>query len=315
MLLVALLLQACNLLFHPPDSKPVAPTKMKLLWEIPYEFIGIGIDCTPMLLGDSLVIMGAGKELFAVEQTTGKIRWRAFISENVNIQTNVFKTDGVRVFATHVEDVRAYYIADGSLAWLTRLPEERGGLWDAAISYDNGRVYVGGDTKAYCLDAVDGSVRWTRQLQSRGSLGNTWAYGNKVIVGGGYGIDDSLGRLIGTVGKVYALDKTSGDTLWKTALSGDGGAVTCVDSSTVYAGGHFPYSISSFDAMDILTGKIKWTYLTPNQGWDYNNAIVVDNKVIAIAGPYHVCALDKNSGQLLWRTLVVNSASALVVHC
>jgi outer membrane protein assembly factor BamB len=120
-------LWGCNFFTAPKDDDSNKhDEKMKLLWEIPYEPVGVGINATPLLIGDSLVIMSAGRENLAIQQGTGKVRWRNQLAEQTDIQTNEFKTDGVRVFATHVEDVRAYNLFDGSLAWIILMPEERG---------------------------------------------------------------------------------------------------------------------------------------------------------------------------------------------
>ena len=288
---------------------------MKLIWEIPYDFIGIGITTTPLLLGDSLVIMTAGKDLVAIEQKSGSIRWRSFVSMETNLQTDELKTDGTLLFATHVQDVRAYRISDGGLQWLVNMPEERGGFWSDEIAYESGRLYVSGYRTVYCLDGVTGNLLWSRKLQDRGLLGSVKLFQNDVVIGGGYGVDDSNGVLVGIISRMYMLSGLSGDTLWTRSATGDGDITKiAVDDSVVYEGTHFPFSTGSFLALSLPMGSLKWNYSTPGQGWDYNDVITVGDKVIANAGPYNVCAFKKSTGELLWRTFVREDAESRKLH-
>ncbi len=288
---------------------------MKLLWEIPYQFVGTAVTATPLMLGDSLVIMSAGKEILAVEQGSGEVRWRYFVSELTNIQTDEFKTDGVRLFATHVEDVRAINLHNGRQVWLTPMPAERGGFWRNEMAFSGGKMIIAAYRTVYALDALTGSVIWSKALQSRGLLGDTKMYDGQVIVGGSYGFDNSSGHLIGVIGKLYALSEVAGDTIWTVSMMGDGAAFSSVvENGVVYVGTVFPYSSASFEAFDARTGERKWSYYTPNQGWDYNEVTVVGDEVIANAGPYHVAAFNKHTGQLLWRTFIAENAESRKLH-
>jgi len=309
-----LLFLSCNLFTHPQDDNHPADV-MKLLWEIPYEFIGIGINATPLMLGDSLVIMSAGKEIFAVEQTTGKTRWKYKASDSTNIQTDEFKTDGIRVFATHVEDIRAINITDGSLAWLTPLPQERGGFFNSEIAYDNGKLYAGGYLKAYCFNASSGSIMWTKQLVPNGQIFDAVASLERVYFSAGYWNVDSEGHAVGGgIPIVFCVNPATGDTIWTARLNGNGGPklLSTLDGNVIYGGTTFE-SPSSFDAFDASTGQTKWSYLTA-QGWQYDEATIVGDKVIANAGPYSVCAFNKYTGALLWRKFIRENAESRKIH-
>ena len=309
-----LLVGGCGLLTSPDDKPPILQV-MKLLWEIPYEFVGTAVTATPLMLGDSLVIMSAGKEILAVNQQTGTVRWRSFVSDKTNIQTDEFKTDGYRVFASHVEDIRAYSLADGSIQWKTDMVTERGGFWSHEMTYSAGKVMIAGYRTVYALDALTGSMIWSKNLQLRGVLGDTKMYDGSIIVGGSYGFDDSSGKLIGSIGKLYSLNVATGDTNWTVTMRGDGAAYApVIEDGVIYVGTAFPFSSASFEAFDARTGARKWSYYTPNEGWDYNYAIVVGDKVIANAGPYHVAAFNKHTGQLLWRTFLMEDAESRKLH-
>lgn len=294
---------------EPPPGPVQDANPMKLLWEIPYDFIGIAVDTDPLIVGDSLVVMSAGKELWAVEQTTGAVRWKTFVSNETNLQSKVMRTDGVRIFATHVEDVRAYRLDSGELLWITSLPADRGQFWGDEIAYVDGRLLVGGLHTAYCLDAITGSILWQRQLQTSGQVTDAAATSNRAYFGGAWGISD-----FETITNVYCLDLTTGDSVWTQRLSGNGRTYlySSVVDNTLYAGTTFE-TPSSFEAIDATTGVVKWKYTT-SAFWNYNGALVVGDKVIANAGLYHVCAFDNVSGQLLWRTFIVEDANAGKLH-
>jgi outer membrane protein assembly factor BamB len=308
LLFFILFLSSCSWFTQPEENKKeTPPAPMKLLWEIPYEFVGIGITTTPLAVGDSLVIMSAGKEIYAVEQNTGTIRWRSFISNETNLQSDVFQTDGTFLFATHVEDVRAYRILDGTSAWITELKEACGSLWTDPICLFQNAIYVGGYLSSYKIDAKTGSILWQHLFAPPMAVEGVLPFDGKVCVGGYYGRYDSSGRDIGTVATIVTLNSSTGDSLWTYNLQGRGGPLILdsVVDNTIFAGTTFE-SPSSFDAFDAATGQRKWSYYT-TEYWDYNEAIIVDDKIIANAGPYHVCAFNKNTGQLLWRTKIVEN--------
>ncbi|MDP1677087.1 MAG: PQQ-binding-like beta-propeller repeat protein [Bacteroidota bacterium] len=313
--LICLLFWSCNIPATPEDIVN-SNNKMKLLWEIQYEFIGSSINATPLILGDSLVIMSAGKEIIAVEQSTGRIRWKYFVSNETNIQVDKFGTDGIRIYATHVEDIRAINIFDGSLAWLLSMPKERGQFWTNSVLYNQNKLFVSGQLTLYCINPNDGTITWSKKLlNERGSIGSAVACNNSIIVGASYGFDDSNHVIAGVVSKLYSLNSNTSDSLWSITHKSDGGfdAIVC-ENGIIYGGSHFPYSSASFEAFDAGTGERKWSNYTPNEAWDYNDCVIAEDKIIANTGPYWVSAFNKNNGELLWRTFVRENADSWKVY-
>lgn len=311
--LVSLTFLSCNLLNKDDEESGNNETsKMNLIWEIPYEFVGIGITTTPLILGDSLVIMSAGREVFAIDQTSGSIRWKYFVSSETNLQTDEFTTDGERIFATHVEDVRAINISDGSLAWKTMLPEGRGGLWEGTMAYHDKKIFVATRLVVYCIDAVSGGILWQSSVNTSGGLGNVIQYKNSIIVGGGYHVRDSTGLLIGSVGKLYFLDSQTGDTVWSHITSGDGWAYyPTIENHVLYVGNYFPFSKGGFEAIDLQTHKRLWK---SEIGRYCISSVIVDDKVIALVSEYHIAAFDKNTGDVLWEKMILNDAETRKLH-
>jgi outer membrane protein assembly factor BamB len=257
--------------------------------------------------------MSAGKEIWAVEQNTGKIRWRTFVDEKTNIQADHFETDGVRIFATHVEDIRAWYIKTGELAWLTPMPEDRGMFFDNAIAYSDSRIFVGGDNNAYCLDAKTGTILWSNGLRKNsGYVSDTAVYDSLVYFGSSYGIDNTNNG-----GTLYALNKFTGDSIWAVRINYKGtGSIAMppvVENGVVYVGSAWS-GPSGFQAFNAKTGKEIWYYFTPNEFYHYKDAIIVDDLIITNSGWYWVTALNKSNGNLVWRKFIRQDAESRQVH-
>lgn len=307
----------CDFLTTPDKSLPeVTDTKMKLLWEIPYESAGSGINASPLILGDSLVIMSAGKDIYAVDQSTGIIRWKYRESEFTCSQTEQYSTDGIRIFTTQVEDVRAINISDGKLEWVKPMLDERGGFWSNSTLYINNYLYISGTRSLYCFDPISGDIIWSKNIfKDRGLIGSPKYFNSTIFIGGGYGVDDTNRVLVGIVSKLFSVDSQTGETNWSITAQGNGGLTSIiVDNGYVYGGTHFPYSSASFESIDAFTGMRKWSYYTPNEGWDYNDCIVADDKIIVNTGPYWVSAFNKNTGALLWRKFIIQNADSWKVY-
>ena len=312
MILFSFAIWSCNLLTTPDDTLN-SNNKMKLLWEIPYEMVGSSIKAVPLIFGDSLVIMSAGKEIVAVEQATGKIRWKSFVSNETNIQNGEFATDGKKIYATHVEDIRAINISDGTLAWLISMPSERGGFWTKHPVVRDNKLFVVGRYTVYCLNAETGQIQWSKFLYDL--LGSPIYYLNSVIVSGVRGRYDSTKNIIGTIDSIYSLDVSTGNIVWTNGSKGDGRLNKMViENEIIYGGTKFPWSSASFEAFNAATGERIWSYYTPNEGWDYNDCVIAGDKIIANTGPYWVSAFNKSNGALLWRTFVKENADSWNVH-
>lgn len=304
MLFVVILLWGCNLLTTPPPDDslpPVTETNMKLVWEIPYESAGSGINASPLILGDSLVIMSAGKEIFAVEQNTGKIRWKYRESDITCSQTKEYATDGVRIYTTQVEDVRAINISDGSQAWLTPMKNERGAFWTNSMRLNEDKLFVDGNYTTYSLNKHSGTILWSTFLYDY--IGDPLYYNNSIIVSGGRNRYDSSKTIIGAIDSIYSLNANNGEKIWSKGVRGDGPLhKMVVDDGIIYGGTYFTWSSGSFEARNATTGELVWSYYTPNEAWSYNDCIVVDDKVIANCRlGNNVYAFNKLTGQLFWR--------------
>ncbi len=308
--LIAILLvflTGCQFFLYPDENEPnPIESKLKLLWEVESDDVGLGIKTAPLVLGDSLVIMSAGSKVKAIEQNTGKVRWEYFVSNLTNTHSNDFLTDGENIYFTHVEDIRAINLKDGNEEWILPLPNERGAFNDENFILENGKIYLPGYQILYCINPTNGNIEWQKKLlfNNRGTLGMPTYYEHKIIIFSSEGYDDSTTHSIaGIIERMHVLNAETGDSIL-TKLNLSDGLVerVAVEDNFLYGGSHFPYTNSCFYKYDMETNEIVWAYFRSNDGRDYTDCVIAEDKVIVRTGPTYVSAFNKETGELLWIT-------------
>jgi len=127
----------------------------------------------------------------------------------------------------------------------------------------------------------------------------------------------SLGKLRDGKTHIVALDLSDGNVAW-TAPVGDGDAPNCtptVDGDLVYALSHSGTLLCA----NAGTGKPVWQTSFPQDfggkmmsGWGYSESPLVDgDKLVCTPGAPDaiIAALDKRTGQTIWKTPLVNAGS------
>lgn len=147
----------------------------------------------------------------------------------------------------------------------------------------NNRVYVGDDLGYLrCFRLKDGKKVWQYQTQNR--IVGTPAVDENVVV---FGSADN---------NIYGLNAKNGKLLWKRATSRPVlGAVTN-EQGIAYIGG----SDRIFRAIDIKTGHVVWEF-SGLKGYVETKPLLFQDKVIFGAWDSFLYALDKNSGELIWK--------------
>ena len=88
---------------------------------------------------------------------------------------------------------------DGNQEWVTPLDDTVKDF----VAVKNGYVYATAFSRyAYCLDATSGAIEWDTHVDQTSSLGSPTIAGNIVVIGG-------------TQGKIFCLDATTGEELWR----------------------------------------------------------------------------------------------------
>jgi len=191
------------------------------------------------------------------------------------------------------EFVQARETNTGKLVWKLRLGKV--GNPDQQPSYpasrstpvlDGGLLYaLGSDGDLVCVDTRSGQERWRKQLRTDfGGVPGTWAFSETPLVDGN--------RLIVTPGgkdnTLVALDKRTGDVLWKCAVEAGGGAAYASPIVATIAGTKqvVQYVRSTMVGVDAATGKLLWTFnrtSDPRTGSNIGTPVVYKDGVYGAA--------------------------------
>jgi outer membrane protein assembly factor BamB len=165
------------------------------------------------------------------------------------------------------EFVKALDVKDGKQVWSTRIgkvgnPDQKPNFPAARSTptVDGTVLYaLGSDGDLVCLESATGKVRWQKSLRSDfGGLAPTWAYAESPLVDG-----DVLACVPG--GKdstIIALNKRSGDVIWKSAVPGGdmAGYASLVITNVGGIKQYIAYTANGLVGVDAKTGKFLWRY-------------------------------------------------------
>jgi outer membrane protein assembly factor BamB len=165
------------------------------------------------------------------------------------------------------EFVEALAVKDGKRIWSRRLgkvgkPQQRPNFPAARSTptVDGNLVYaLSSDGDLACLEAADGKERWHKNLQSEfGGKSGLWAYSESPLIDGDVLICTPGGSEV----TLLALNKKTGEVLWKSAVPG-GDSAGYASAQAVEVGGHKEYVQflgKGLVGVDAKTGKVLWRY-------------------------------------------------------
>jgi len=173
---------------------------------------------------------------------------------------------------TDDEYVQALSASDAKQIWRTRIgkvgpnqgPQYPGSRGTTTV--DGKLLYaLGSDGDLACIETGDGKVRWSKNLRSDfGGVPGKWAYSESPLVDGN--------KLLVTPGgadaTIVALDKQTGETIWKCATpeADEAGYASII---TVNAGGkkqYVQFLAKGLVGVDAESGKLLWRYDRTAQG-------------------------------------------------
>ncbi len=191
------------------------------------------------------------------------------------------------------EFVRSLKAQDGSLVWSTRIgkvgnPDQRPAYPGARSTptVDGESLYaLGSDGDLVCLETETGKVRWTKNLRTEfGGVPGEWAYSESPLIDG----DVLVCTPGGAAATLVALDKKSGDVIWKCAVpGGDEAAYASVVVAEV--GGvkqYVQFLGKALVGVDAKTGRFLWRYERTAEGSPANmpTPVVRNGYVYSAAG-------------------------------
>ena len=171
------------------------------------------------------------------------------------------------------EFVQALSTQDGKQVWATRLgkvgnPSQMPSFPTARSTptIDGALMYaLGSDGDLACLETASGKVRWQKSLRADfGGHPGQWAYSESPLVDG----DTLVVTPGGAQATIVALNKKTGDTIWKSAVpGGDDAAYASV--IIVETGGRKQYVqflAKGLVGVDAKTGQFLWRYDATGKG-------------------------------------------------
>jgi outer membrane protein assembly factor BamB len=164
------------------------------------------------------------------------------------------------------EFVQALEVKDGKQAWATRVGKvgpNLGPQYPGARStptVDGTLLYaLGSDGDLACLETASGKTRWHKSLRSDfGGKPGFWAYAESPLVDG----DVVVCTPGGAKATLAALDKKTGDVIWKSAVPG-GDEAAYASVIVVEVGGlkqYVQFLQKGVVGVDARTGKFLWRY-------------------------------------------------------
>lgn len=239
--------------------------------------LGQTLQSNPITMeGDNLYVTGNGK-LISIARTTGQVNW-TYTFGTTNYAMWAPSVSNGKVFAAYTKDLHCLDLA-GNLIWtytmtntirsnpavyndVVYVGNDGGTLsainisdktlrWSSDIgitgeespTIDNGKVYVQGSTKVFCLDADTGSTIWTYSIEFETT--SSWSsptVANGIVYVAGFGKG------------VLALDANTGAKLW----NNNAAAETADNAPTVLNNLLIEGGPNGLAAINATTGTTIW---------------------------------------------------------
>jgi len=171
------------------------------------------------------------------------------------------------------EYVQARNISDGGIVWTYRLgnvgnPDQQPSypMARSTPTLDGDNLYaLGSDGDLVCLEAATGKPRWRKSLRADfGGKPGKWAYAESPLVDG----DVLVVTPGGAESTLVALDKKTGNVIWRAAVPG--GDAAAYASAIVSNGGARKQYVQFLDkgvvGVDAGTGRFLWRYEKTSTG-------------------------------------------------
>jgi outer membrane protein assembly factor BamB len=275
------------------DSRNVS--NLRVRWRFPFRaplsYSGI-FASTPIVAGDTVYVQDLRSNVFALDRTTGTLRWERRYGFR-NDGPNGLAFDDGRIYGGTDTDAFALDAKSGRELWRRHLTSATEQFLDVAPVFWQGLVFTGtigyppgGRGAAYALDATTGDVRWKFD-----TVAEPWALPAEA---GGGGVWYPVS--IDGDGRVYL----------GTANPGPWGG-----SPELPNGGAFPARAlytDSLVALDARTGKLLWhDQVTPHDVRDYDfqaTPIVAGDRIVGAGKSGRVIEWDRKSKQRMWTASV-----------
>ena len=210
---------------------------------------------SPVVVDETIVIGAGDGNVYALDLTTGKERWRVKTGGKVRATPSV--KDGVVVVGGWDGRVYAIELATGKTRWVHRtvgdtLDLKREGYDRRAIqstaAIADGNVFFGSrDDGFYAVDFATGARKW------RSSHGTSWVVGSPAVRDGRAYVGSSDGHFI------HAVEVASGRELWRTPVGSNVLSSPVLTGDLLVVGtGNTGAGRGELLALEVATGTVRW---------------------------------------------------------
>ena len=296
------LLGACASLGSGCDSGNSPGEPLRLLWDFPYEHAGA--PKPPPLVTDGAIVASAGLDLVKLDADNGEVLWQRHVTEEYTLESSSLITDGERLYAGHIRDLRAYDLRTGEEVWKRGFDNQMiSANVDATFFIRDGLLLASGDyAEIYGIDATTGAVRYRKDFGRGSTYGFIEADGDEPVVylSRGWSSSGDPGRAPNSAdGRITEMDPATGDTTWSfyTQKGGFVFALPVIDGDVIYGAASGPPG--ALYALDRRTGDVLWE--RELRGGAFDLTLVEDDRLCGNEG-YYVFCRDKKTGALRWET-------------
>lgn len=240
-----------------------------------------GLSASPTIIGDTVYISGG--ELYAVDATTGSIKWSTSIDHGTGASTPEVKNGSV-YYGSLDNNLYAVDANTGDEEWSFEADDR---LDYSSPTVVDDTVYIGSgpeDGSLYSIDASSGEQNWS--LNFVGGLSSPSVLGNTVYVT--------------TSSELHAINTNTGKAKWSHDLGGNYPS----SSSPVLEGDAVYVTSKNFllHSVDRQTGEENWTFnqVSVSRGV-YACPTVYDGTVYVGSNQGNIYAVDAETGDEGWR--------------
>jgi outer membrane protein assembly factor BamB len=257
-------------------SSAELPKALKLLWSFEAED---SIESSAAIVGNTVYVASMDASLYAIELSTGKLRWRFATSGPVQ-ESSPCVQDGI----VYVGDINgmlyAVDAASGKEIWTFETQAEI----RSSPNFHEGRVYIGSyDQYLYCLEAKTGAL--------------IWEYATDGPVHATPTIDGENVYISGCDATFRAINISTGKQAFSINLNDYTGASAAISGGYAYVG-TFGNEVLGLNLQKHLP---EWSYAHPTRNFPFYSSAAIGSDRIVLGGRDKIVhCLDKSTGKEIW---------------
>jgi outer membrane protein assembly factor BamB len=269
------------------------------------DWITAGLTSRPVVVGDTVFVTtgltnraidAEDGGLFALDATTGDLRWAAMLPKGGSGTPAV--ADGLVFAGSNDRGLTAFDAASGDVEWRT---ETGAPVGTPAVT--GGHVYVGDRAgTVHAFRRTDGNLRWRygqRPITSLVSDKRWWIRAKPAVTDDTVYVTTGIGEGDGTstdAGNLIALSRSGGEERWRYEYRPKYGSYD-MPRAPVVADGTVFVGDATFHAVDAADGTRRWRF---NSGHETVSAPAVHDGTVYVSSK-NVYALSADDGSERWR--------------